>query len=336
MTARVNVKQGLAPAAAKARTRAYRIRIGIRSYIHTLGDIAAAYADEDWKALGYKSWAAYVEAEFGAKEVGLPPEQRQKAIEELRLGGMPNRAIAAALNVSEKTVRNDRAGAEYSAPIEGEIVDSPAKSPLVAAITGAIEDADARNETAGLAGPAPDVDPASAAGTAAVGDRVDSPAAAPHASPGVPANTPGPAETSSAGATGAGSAPAPVADTTDPGVAAPAGSEPSSPEPGPFAAGGEREEAPRLTPDGVPSRLPPAKWTAEEREAHEEEVQVRKDVESAHAFAKTFVTAVRNQCFTILVGYRLGETHLVTADQIADCRRAIDLLEKEVIADAQR
>lgn len=156
------------------------------------------------------------------------------------------------------------------------------------------------------------------------------------ASPEVPANTPGPAETSTAGATGAGPVPAPVADTTDPGVAAPAGSEPSSPEPGPFAAGGEREEASTRTPDGAASRVSPAPWTAEERKAHEEEVQVRKDIESAYAFAKTFVTAVRNQCFTILVGYRLGERDLVTAEQIADCRRALDLLEKEVIADAQR
>lgn len=130
-------------AQALARRRVRRIRDGIKSYIHTLGDIAAAYAAEDWKTLGYPSWAAYVAKEFGAREVGLPPEQRQKAIEELRLAGLPNRAIAAALNVNEKTVRRDT-GAANAAPIEGEIVDSPARSPLVEAITGAIEDATER------------------------------------------------------------------------------------------------------------------------------------------------------------------------------------------------
>lgn len=129
---------------------------------------------------------------------------------------------------------------------------------------------------------------------------------------------------------------APGPATTDPGVAAPAGSEPSSPEPGPFAAGGEREEASRLTPDGASFRVPPAKWTAEERAKHEEEVQLRKDVESARATAPNLVTNVRAVVFTILAGYRLGERHLVTAGQIAECRRALDLLEKEVIADAQR
>ncbi len=124
----------------EARRRVRRIRDGMKSYIHTLGDIAAAYAAEDWKTLGYLSWAAYVDKEFGASQVGLPPEQRQKAVEELRLAGLSNRAIAAALNVGETTVRRD-AGAPNGAPIEGEIVDLPARSSLVEAITGAIEDA---------------------------------------------------------------------------------------------------------------------------------------------------------------------------------------------------
>lgn len=154
---------------ATARRRVRRIREGIKSYIHTLGDIAAAYAAEDWKTLGYASWAAYVEKEFGAREVGLPPEQRQKAIEELRLAGLSNRAIASALNVGEATVRRDL-GAPNGAPIEGEILDSPARSPLVEALTGAIEDATERAQTAGLAGPAPDGEQASApSGTAGTG-----------------------------------------------------------------------------------------------------------------------------------------------------------------------
>lgn len=81
---------------------------------------------------------------------------------------------------------------------------------------------------------------------------------------------------------------------------------------------------------------PAAAWDPAERKAHEAQVQVRKDIESARSFARTFVTEVRNQCFTILAGYRLGERHLVTAEQIADCRRALDQLEQEVLADAQR
>lgn len=148
------------------------------------------------------------------------------------------------------------------------------------------------------------------------------------ASPEVPANTPGPAETSSAGATGAGPTPAPVADTTSPDGRL-------SRADRPVVADSRSATDAAAGHDPRPAAAP-AKWSAEEREAHEEEVQIRKDIESAHTFAKNFVTEVRNQCFTILVGYRLGETHLVTAEQIADCRRALDLLEKEVIADAQR
>jgi len=80
----------------------------------------------------------------------------------------------------------------------------------------------------------------------------------------------------------------------------------------------------------------PAPWTAEERKAHEEEVQLQKDRESARSFAKTFVTHVRNQVLTIVAGYRLGETGLVTLDDIAACRKVLDMLEKEVLGDAQR
>lgn len=295
-----------------ARARAGRIREGMRNYIATLGEIFAAWNDADWTVLGYTSWAEYVDAEFGAERVRLPADQRKKAVEELRLAGMSTRAIGTTLGVNRSTVQKDIQVGGIHPPDEVLGADGKRyRAPLAEAVEQAIVDATGRAEEAAAA------------------DRVDSAVA----SPGVPANTPGPAE---AGATGAGPVPAPVADTTDPGVAAPAGSEPSSSEPGPFAAGGEREEASTRTPDGAASRVSPAPWTAEERKAHEEEVQVRKDIESAYAFAKTFVTAVRNQCFTILVGYRLGERDLVTAEQIADCRRALDLLEKEVIADAQR
>lgn len=80
----------------------------------------------------------------------------------------------------------------------------------------------------------------------------------------------------------------------------------------------------------------PATWTKEEREAHEEEVQLRKDRESAWAYAPRLVTNVRAAVLTIVTGYRLGERDLVTAEQIAECRAVLDMLEKEVLADAQR
>jgi hypothetical protein len=286
-----------------ALARASQIRVGMRAYIDTLGLIHQAWAERDDVKLGYPSWEAYYNTEFSEDRVRLTPEMRDKAITELRIAGMSQRQIATSTGLSPATVnRHLNRVADETDILEGDVVP-PARSPLVAAITGAIEDAAERNE-------------------AATADRVGPSVASPE----VPANTPGPAATSSAGATGAGSAPAPVADTTSPDGRLSRADRP--------VAADSRSAADAAA--GQDPRPAAATWTPEEREAHEAEVQVRKDIESAYAFARNFVTEVRNQCFTILVGYRLGETHLVTAEQIADCRRALDLLEKEVIADAQR
>lgn len=129
----------------KARARVHRIREGMQNYIHTLGYIAEAWAEGDWKTLGYATWEEYLAKEYGASQVKLPAEQRQKALRELRLEDMPNRALGAAMNVDEKTIRRDRAAAN-AAVIEGELADSPARSPIVEAMTGAIEDAEKRAE----------------------------------------------------------------------------------------------------------------------------------------------------------------------------------------------
>lgn len=100
----------------RRRARAGRIRAGIQSYIHTLGDVAAAYAERDWEVLGYNSWDAYVDEEFGASRLQLTPEHRQKAVVELRLAGLSQRAIGSALNVDAATVNRDLRGVASATP----------------------------------------------------------------------------------------------------------------------------------------------------------------------------------------------------------------------------
>lgn len=100
----------------RRRARAGRIREGMKSYIHTLGDVAAAYAERDWEALGYASWEAYVTEEFDAGRLGLPVEQRQKAVVELRLAGLSQRAIGSTLGVSVGTVNADLSGVQDRTP----------------------------------------------------------------------------------------------------------------------------------------------------------------------------------------------------------------------------
>lgn len=92
---------------ADARSRAARIRIGISSYLSTLSDVAAAYAQRDWEALGYSTWQQYVDGEYSEQRLKLSPEHRQKAVAELRLAGLSQTAIATAVGVSQGTVRND-------------------------------------------------------------------------------------------------------------------------------------------------------------------------------------------------------------------------------------
>jgi len=67
-------------------------------------------------------------AEFGTL-VRLPRDEREIVVSALRDDGMSLRAIGSALGVDDKTVRNDLAGAEKSAP-----VPTPAADPLAAKI----------------------------------------------------------------------------------------------------------------------------------------------------------------------------------------------------------
>jgi len=90
-----------------ARARATRIRAGLTSYTQMRQDIADAYAQRDWAALGYPSWFAYVEAEFSQALRGLTRDDRRDAAKDLRAQGMSQRGIAASLGVSKRTVEND-------------------------------------------------------------------------------------------------------------------------------------------------------------------------------------------------------------------------------------
>ncbi|MBC9006117.1 helix-turn-helix domain-containing protein [Micromonospora aurantiaca (nom. illeg.)] len=98
-----------------ARERAERIRAGIHNYLETLAEIALAWERRDWQVLGYADWQAYVDGEFGAERLRLPVEHRQRAVAELRLAGMAQRAIGTVLGVDQSTVQRDLARGDASA-----------------------------------------------------------------------------------------------------------------------------------------------------------------------------------------------------------------------------
>lgn len=113
-----------------ARARAERIRAGIHNYLETLAEIALAWERRDWQVLGYADWPAYVDGEFGADRLRLPAEHRQRAVAELRLAGMSQRAIATAVGVDQATVQRDLARGDASAsPAEVRGVDGKTYAP---------------------------------------------------------------------------------------------------------------------------------------------------------------------------------------------------------------
>ena len=72
--------------------------------------VAEAYTRGAHRALGYASWDAYCNAEFGSNRLGIPREERPETVQSLRANGLSLRAIQSATGVSVPTIRKDVAG----------------------------------------------------------------------------------------------------------------------------------------------------------------------------------------------------------------------------------
>ncbi|WP_406170194.1 hypothetical protein OIE52_38950 [Streptomyces canus] len=123
--------------AEEARARAERIRSGMRVLAEWQQDVIAAYAKDDWRTLGYASWDAYLDGEFGEHRVKLPREQRREIVASMSAAGMSTRAIGAAVGVDHKTVVNDRAATGEFSPVPETVLsldgrERPATRPAVA------------------------------------------------------------------------------------------------------------------------------------------------------------------------------------------------------------
>ncbi|MFG2054791.1 hypothetical protein ACGFI9_12240 [Micromonospora sp. NPDC048930] len=92
---------------AAARDRAQRIRKGLRDYLETVAEFALAWERHDWQVLGYDSWQAYLDGEFGADRLRVPEVHRTAAVTVLRQVGMSTRAIGTALGISKDTVARE-------------------------------------------------------------------------------------------------------------------------------------------------------------------------------------------------------------------------------------
>lgn len=81
----------------------------------TWSAVVRLYQGRGWLALGYESWDECCDAEFDGARIKLPREDRREVVASMADQGMSNRAIAAAIGVSEPTVRRDQ-GASNDAP----------------------------------------------------------------------------------------------------------------------------------------------------------------------------------------------------------------------------
>lgn len=108
------------PAEEEARARADRIRSGMRVLAEWQQDVIAAYAARDWDALGYETWDAYIDGEYGEHRVRLPREQRREIVAGMSAAGMSSRAIGSAVGSSHVTVQNDLQATGKNFPVEGE------------------------------------------------------------------------------------------------------------------------------------------------------------------------------------------------------------------------
>lgn len=118
--------------------------------------LRAAFEGRAWAALGYDSWAAYVDVELAG--FSLPPEMALTTARELRAAGWSHRAIAAPLHMSEPTVRR-----QTKDVIPGQVIgadgrtyagaERPAMKAIAAAKTDLALQSLALAATEGLTGP---------------------------------------------------------------------------------------------------------------------------------------------------------------------------------------
>lgn len=85
----------------EAEDRAERIRTALSVSWDLIKDAWKAF---DWRALGYPSWDAYCDGEFGTSRIRLPREERREVVSSMREIGMSTRAIASATGTSQSTV----------------------------------------------------------------------------------------------------------------------------------------------------------------------------------------------------------------------------------------
>lgn len=106
--------------------------------------VKEAYERRAWTALGYTSWDAYCDQEFGTTRLRLPRKERAEVLASLREAGLSIRAIASVTGFGKGTVGRDLATVPNGTPqpadddssAEELIAAEPTPVPLVNGLDG--------------------------------------------------------------------------------------------------------------------------------------------------------------------------------------------------------
>lgn len=96
----------------EAQAATQRVRLALNMAVESAAEL---YHRQGWQALGYESWEAFCDGEFGTK-LKLAVGERQELVGSLRRAGMSTRAIGKMLGVGKGTVARDAAAAPNGAP----------------------------------------------------------------------------------------------------------------------------------------------------------------------------------------------------------------------------
>jgi hypothetical protein len=110
----------------RARLLVEQIRSAVTVAVEAMTE---AWSGRAWEVLGYESWDALCDTEFGVR-IQLPSAERVAIVGGMSEIGMSTRAIGSALGVSKSTVENDRArGKKW--PRDAQPVTEPARAVVV-------------------------------------------------------------------------------------------------------------------------------------------------------------------------------------------------------------
>lgn len=102
-SASVNIESSILNAEV-ARELTRKIRVGLEG---TYALIVEAFRGQAWASLGYATWDAYCQGEFGNLSLQPPREERHQVIMSMREAGMSVRAIASATDMSKTVVARE-------------------------------------------------------------------------------------------------------------------------------------------------------------------------------------------------------------------------------------